>query len=157
LSGAWAFAVAAWRRPGVEAICLDLQDRHGQSPILLLWRLWALETKRTVGPETLAAAIDAAHLWEAEILQPLRALRQALAATGAPVAEAARIAARRRVLDAELEAERALVDTLAALDAPQETSAGAMEEPRLAALIELAAAWRPPAPSSMLERLAEAL
>ena len=43
MTSAWAFAVAAWRRPGVEATCLELQDAHGQLPALLLWRLWTLE------------------------------------------------------------------------------------------------------------------
>jgi uncharacterized protein (TIGR02444 family) len=157
LTSAWAFAVAAWGRPGVEAICLDLQNIHGQLPVLLLWRLWTLEANRPVAPESLAAAIETAHDWEAEILGPLRVLRRGLAASGAPIPDQARATVRRRVLDAELEAEHALIDALEAFGAPAKTSAGRTAASRLEAMLELAGAWRSPAPSVALARLIEAL
>lgn len=153
MTSAWTFAVAAWDRPRVEAICLELQDVHGQSPALLLWRWWTLAESRAVGPEELTKAVQIARDWEGEVLRPLRALRQQLAAPFASLADAARGRVRRRVLEAELEAEHALVDALQALGPSERTGA----TPRLQAMIELAEAWRPPAPSATLARLVEAL
>ena len=157
MTSAWAFAVAAWRRPGVEATCLELQDAHGQLPALLLWRLWTLEANHPVAPESLAAAIAAAREWDARVLGPLRVLRRRLAVSGAPIADKARAAVRRRVLDAELEAEHALIDALEALETPSEASARQGAESPLEALVELAGAWRSPPPSTALARLIEAL
>jgi uncharacterized protein (TIGR02444 family) len=153
LTSAWVFAVAAWRRPAVEAICLDLQDVHGQSPALLLWRGWTLTENRVVGPACLANAVEIARDWEGETLRPLRALRRRLTAPSESVADAAREAVRRRILEAELEAEHALIDALEALETPV---AGGGER-RLEAMIALAEAWRPPAPAAALARLVEAL
>ncbi len=66
---------------------------------------------------------------------------------------AARTALRRKLLDAELEAENSLIDTLEAL-APERVVGPA---PQLPALVALAQAWRPPAPVPALDRLIEAL
>jgi uncharacterized protein (TIGR02444 family) len=152
LTTAWAFAVAAWERPGVEAICLELQDIDGQCPALLLWRLWTLRDARAVDPDILDKALHAARHWEDEVLRPLRAVRRQLAARfAAPYA--ARTALRRKLLDAELEAEHSLIDTLEAL-APERVVGPA---PQLPALVALAQAWRPPAPVPALDRLIEAL
>jgi uncharacterized protein (TIGR02444 family) len=161
LTSAWAFAVAAWGQPGVEAICLELQDVHGQLPALLLWRLWTLEANRPVDPESLAAAIRAARDWEAAVLRPLRRIRRRLA-SGAPIArrhigDQAWETVRRRVRDAELEAEHALFDALEVLESPTGTSTGEAAASHLEGIMALAGAWRPPAPSSALARLIEAL
>ena len=154
MTSAWAFAVAAWRRPGVEAICLELQDDHGQSPALLLWRAWTLEENRGAGREILAKAVQIARAWEDDVVGDLRALRRRLAKPSAALAEAGREAVRRRVLEAELEAEHALLDALAALAAP---TVGEGRITRIDALVDLAQAWRPPAPVAALGRLCEAL
>jgi uncharacterized protein (TIGR02444 family) len=152
LTSAWAFAAAAWGKPGVEAACLDLQNIHGQCPALLLWRCWTLGEKRDVGPQTLAKAVELAREWDGGIVRPLRALRQRLAA--ASDAGAALAAVRRRILEAELEAEHALFDALEAMEASAAATSGT---PPLRALADLAEAWRPPAPSALLARLIEAL
>jgi uncharacterized protein (TIGR02444 family) len=150
---AWAFAAAAWGSPGVEAICLELQDVDGQCPALLLWRLWTLKDARAVDPDTLDKALHAARSWEDEVLAPLRAVRRRLAARSGLTPEAARTALRRKLLDAELEAEHALIDTLEAL-APERLASPTSPLP---ALVALAQAWRPPAPVAALARLIEAL
>ena len=154
MTTAWAFAVAAWKRPGVEAICLELQDIHGQSPALLLWRCRTLEESRAVDPKSLAEAVQIAREWEGEALRPLRALSRRLTSTPASLAKAARAAVRRRVLDAELEAEHALLDALEVLETPGVASG---DIARLQAIIDLAEAWRPPAPVAALARLGQAL
>jgi hypothetical protein len=71
---------------------------------------------------------------------------------------------RRRILEAESEAEHALLDILEALsrsDSPHDVLAnqGAEDDklPLLAAMAAIAEAWLPPAPSTTLARLVEAL
>jgi uncharacterized protein (TIGR02444 family) len=149
LISAWTFSVAAWKRPGVEATCLELQNVHGQCPALLLWRCWTLEEKRAVGPEQLTMAVAIARGWDSDVVRPLRAIRERLKRDGA-----ARATVRRRILDAELEAEHALLDALEAVESP---AAPRGESAPLQALIDLAEAWRPPAPSIALARLVAAL
>jgi hypothetical protein len=61
------------------------------------------------------------------------------------------------VLEAELEAEHALIDALEALETPPGTSPGGVSASRLEAMVDLAAAWRSPAPALALARLVEAL
>lgn len=36
----WQFAIHTYARPGMEALCLELQDRQGVDVALLLWCLW---------------------------------------------------------------------------------------------------------------------
>jgi uncharacterized protein (TIGR02444 family) len=153
LTSAWAFAVAAWKRPGVEATCLELQDVHGQCAALLLWRLWTLMDARAVDLDTLDKALHAARHWEDEVLRPLRAVRRQPAAPLELPPYAAQAALRRKLLDAELKAEHALIDTLEAL-APKRVVG---QTPPLPALVALAQAWRPPAPVEALDRLIAAL
>ena len=145
MTTAWEYAVAAWRRPGVEAVCLELQDIHGQCPALLLWRAWALDEGRALGPARLATAVEVARAWEDGALRPLRAVRDRLAAHAG---------VRRKVLEAELEAEHALLDALGALAAP---GAPGGESPPVRALADLAQAWRPSAPPAALAALVETL
>jgi uncharacterized protein (TIGR02444 family) len=156
LTSAWAFAVDAWARPGVEAICLDLQNTHDQLPALLLWRCWTLVEDRPVDAGHLAKAVEIARTWESEVLGPLRALRQRLATTET-IADVARASLRRRILEAELEAEHALLDALETLEIPKGPAWGAAADSRLEAMTRLAGLWRPPAPSAALGRLVEAL
>lgn len=149
---AWAFALEAWRRPGVERLCLDLQDRHGQCVALLLWRLWAAGANRRVAPDALAAAVAAAKAWEGEVVGPLRRVRRTLKSPSVPVDAAALASLRESLSTAEVAAERCLTETLERL-APE---AAAVPVPPLEALVELARAWGDPPPEEALARLAAA-
>ena len=143
---AWDFAVAAWKRPAIEAVCLELQTQHGQSAALILWRLWALAQRRPVAAETLAQAVAAARDWELNVLAPLRATRGYLRSRpAAPEIEDLH----QRVLGAELAAERILLDALEALTP---TSQGPVEA-SLPALVGAAEAWRSPPAQALLARL----
>jgi uncharacterized protein (TIGR02444 family) len=151
---AWDFALAAWRRPGVEPLCLRLQADHGQCLPLLLWRLWVANEGRTVSPATLTAAIALCREWDAEVVGPLRAIRDGLKGDSDLMPPASRLAMRKTVLAAELEAERLMLDALERL----ETTLAASNCPdRLSALVEMAEAWRPPAPTALLASLGRAL
>jgi uncharacterized protein (TIGR02444 family) len=153
---AWDFAVATWTRPGVDALCLALQDVHGQSVALLLWGLWTARRGAAEAPD-LAGAVRLARDWEAQILSPLRAVRRRLAGPSWP-ADGVAADLRRQLLAAELTAERALIEALEAL-APAAAGHGAdrpAPESGAARLIALAALWGPPVPAAPLGALAAA-
>ncbi|THD77420.1 MAG: TIGR02444 family protein [Phenylobacterium sp.] len=144
----WEWALSAYGQPGVPEACLRLQDEFGQNSSLLLWAVWA-----EVGdPALLARAAEAARAWEATALGPLRKVRRALKPAAPPVADAAREGLREDVKNAELRAERVLMETLASLSGDHRGGAHA-----LAALQGASAAWGPRAPDEALAALAAAL
>ncbi len=148
---AWDFATAFWGRPGMQALCLELQDAHRQCVALLLWRLWTIDQKRRISLEILARAIDVATAWNGEVLIPLRAVRIGL--TPHPwLGHTASHSVRDRIQTAELAAERVLLNALELLaPAPGEV----MEKP-LEAMKTMIEAWGPPAPATLLARLVAA-
>jgi len=146
---AWEFAVAAWRRPDVEALCLELQSIHGQSPPLLLWGLWLVSQGRTPALAVSEKAVDLARDWERQVVEPLRDVRDRLKAPDGPGPPAARLLLRQSVLKVELEAERLLLESLESLET---TPTPAPRDP-LTALLDLAQAWRSPAPRTLLAKL----
>ena len=97
----WDWAVSAYGRPGVAEACLDMQDTYGQNVPLLLWAIWR-------GGD-IWDAVDAATMWEAEIIGPLRYARRNLKRYGAFEG------LRDRIKVSELEAERALMEALEGL------------------------------------------
>lgn len=109
-----------WSRPGVRDALLDLQDRLGQNPPLLLWALW-LDAHGRDGDVDAAVALT--RRW-APAVEPLRAARRAMKAPAPPIDDAGRDALRRRVQTLELEAERLLMTALQdfARDGPAATS-----------------------------------
>ena len=153
MSDAWSWALAAWSRPGVEAVCLDLQNRHGQCPPLLLWRLWALEAGRSVPDDVPASASRLTRSWHDMVVDPLRAARRALATANDGVDDVGRLALRGKVRIAELAAERLLIDALESLVGDL---VGA-QEPAVDALLALTAAWGAVPPVDRLVALIDAV
>jgi uncharacterized protein (TIGR02444 family) len=149
LSDAWTWSSSAWTRPGVEAICLDLQNRYGQCPPLLLWRLWTLQTGRPVTAEALNTAVTVTRAWNATTVDPLRAARRGLATTTVGIDDDGRLALRAQVRVAELAAERLLIGALERLAPEGADQAGSAAD----ALLELAAAWGADAPIERLQDL----
>ena len=45
----WDWAVEAYGRPGVDGLCIEAQDQHGQSVPYLLWAAWLDAEGRRVG------------------------------------------------------------------------------------------------------------
>lgn len=104
----WRFALALYARPNVAAALLSLQDRAGLNVNLMLFALWlgAVQHRR-LDPAALAiATVTIAPLGE-PIVEPLRALRRQMPASGDIRA------LRRRVAALELAAERAVLARLA--------------------------------------------
>ena len=97
----WHFSLAVYGRPGVDAVCLDLQDRLGADVNLLLFVLWAGAVCGVRLPATELERLSAeAGAWQRSVVAPLRGVRRHLKG----VADAQ--AFRQRIKDAELESER---------------------------------------------------
>ena len=114
----WDWAVQGYARPGVEALCLELQDEHGQCVSFLLWGAWAGAEGRQIDAEALAEAALLARDWETTVLRPLRSARRALKTVRRGLPNADQAALKARVQAEELAAERLLLEAL-------ETKAGA--------------------------------
>lgn len=108
----WSFSLDFYARPGVAETCLELQDRHGLDVNLVLYCCWRGDIL-TQGQ--LQAAIALTAPWRAEIVQPLRVLRRRLKPGFPPFPEAGVQGLRKRIADAELEAERLQQQALDAL------------------------------------------
>ncbi len=80
VSAFWDYSISLYRRPRVQAVCLDLQRRHGLDVNLLLFACWLSSRGVKIDQATLARAQDAVAAWQAEVVRPLRALRRRLAA-----------------------------------------------------------------------------
>jgi uncharacterized protein (TIGR02444 family) len=148
----WERASRAYESAEVERLCLELQDAHGQCVSYLLWATWAGEQGRAINAELADQAAELARDWEASVLKPLRAVRRRLKSGVAGISDAAREAARERLKDEEIAAERLLLDSLEAM-----TPAAGRQTGDLAESLRIAqAAWAAPAPDTTLFQLAEA-
>jgi uncharacterized protein (TIGR02444 family) len=102
-SALWDFALAAYTRPGVALMCLDLQDRHGANVMLMLHLCHCASSGRVIG-DVAAEQARMAPL-EAHLVSPLRRARRVLSATAAALGSDALRDAGKRVQRAELAAE----------------------------------------------------
>ncbi|CAN5382122.1 TIGR02444 family protein [soil metagenome] len=151
--GLWDWSLAAYAAPGVEAICLQLQDVNGQNVPLLLWAAWCAGSGRRPDVDTLEAACDTARAWQTAAIAPLRAVRRTLKGKILDIDEAARLAVREQVKAVELAAERGLLNDLEALAPP----ASARPRPALDGLAEAARVWDGVVPRAALSSLATQL
>lgn len=109
----WAFATRLYAAPGVSTACLAVQEAHGVDVPLVLAAAWAGFARRGRLDAVALAALDAdiAPLRRAVIL-PLRGARRWLKPQAAQ--DPGLAALRGRIQAVELDAERALLDRLAA-------------------------------------------
>ncbi len=116
----WNFSLETYAGDGVAGACLDLQGRRGCDVNVLLFCCWLGASGRpTLTAERLRAILKVSDVWQAEIVKPLRQVRQLL--KDKPWTETLPEtvdAARRRVAEAELAAEHAEQLKLASLHAP---------------------------------------
>ncbi|MEG0861982.1 MAG: TIGR02444 family protein [Pseudomonas sp.] len=105
----WNFALNLYARPGVEAACLQWQDQGGDV-CLLLCAAW-LKARSVVPSEQRVQALrELAGVWQADVVKPLRSLRQQWRTAAAQDAQLASL--REQVKGLELEAERILLGRL---------------------------------------------
>ena len=149
--GLWDWANAAYARPGVEALCLELQDQHGHCVSYLLWAIWAAREGRALDEAALSEAVSLARDWEAKAIRPLRLARRALKAPRPGIDAEGQATLREQIKAQELMAERLLLDALEKLT----PAPGGPPRDVAAALGEAARAWGP-APSALIEALSDA-
>lgn len=106
--GFWAFSVDVYKRPGVEAAALNLQDEQGFDVNLVLWCLWLGSEGRIAG-KVLQTALTIVDQWNEAVTHKVRPLRRSI--QGVAGAETVY----RKLLDAELECERLIQTRLDAL------------------------------------------
>ena len=111
----WDWSLTVYARPGVAGACLALQERHGVDVNLLLFAVWAGSAGRVLEPAAMRAAIDRVRRWQAEIVQPLRALRRRMKGDAHGLDPALASTVRARIAAAELDAEHAEQIALAGL------------------------------------------
>lgn len=141
MAGLWDYACALYARPGVQAACLDMQDRLGLDVTLLLACCWAAERGAApLAPALLRELVACTRPWAAEVTAPLRALRRGLAAGPAEMPLASRQHLRGQVQAVELEAERIALDLIAPMLeglAPAGAPSSAVARANLAAYLDL--------------------
>ncbi len=76
----WSYSIELYRRPGVEAACLELQRRHGLDVNLVLLCCWQASCGGRLDRALLGRAGETVAGWQAEVVRPLRALRRRLKA-----------------------------------------------------------------------------
>jgi uncharacterized protein (TIGR02444 family) len=104
----WNFSLEVYSGEAVARSCIELQDRHGVDVNILLFCCWIGASGRgRLQAEELRRLTGKVGPWQRDIVMPLRAARRRLAAgENLPIApEEAAAALRRRVADAEMEAE----------------------------------------------------
>jgi len=108
----WEFSIATYRRPGVEAACLALQDNLGADVNILMYSCW----HGALAPQELQALLAAVAPWQSDIVGNLRAVRRALKPMLAELGDLGEDAGalRRKVAALELEAEKLQQAVLAA-------------------------------------------
>ncbi|SFS80646.1 TIGR02444 family protein [Brevundimonas viscosa] len=149
----WDWSLRAWRAPGVETACLDLQDAQGQNIPLLLWAAWTAVTGRSLAEDDIEAACDTARVWHETVIVPLRGVRRALKTRVPDLGDEDREAVRAQVQAVEIDAERRLLAALEALAPPPVGPA----KPALPALVAVSRAWSSVTPRTALTLLAERL
>lgn len=104
----WEFSLTIYRRDGVPALCLDLQDRRGADVNILLFAAWAGAACGVRLDAAALARLDTAVApWREGVVRPLRAVRRRVKG------EDDGLHARMKAI--ELEAERIEQDRLFAL------------------------------------------
>lgn len=153
----WSWAVAAYGAPGVAEQCLDLQDAHDQNVPLLLWAAWAA-TQGGVSDVMASLAAGMARTWSEEVIVPLRRVRRRLKQPLSDEDTGARLALREQAKAMELQAEKVLLEQLAALSgAGDRRSDDLMPAVMLDALLKVASAWSEDYPAEKLARLTQTL
>jgi uncharacterized protein (TIGR02444 family) len=74
----WDFSVCVYARPGVEEICIRLQDDwHADIPVLL-FALWRGRQGRVISNSGFLDIAGAVSVWQRDVIAPIRQLRRRL-------------------------------------------------------------------------------
>ncbi len=129
----WQYSLSRYRLNGVEALCLEAQDRHGVDVNLLLLAGWLGERGWRLEPAQLAELERAVEPWREAVVLPLRSLRRQW--RGMPD----RAALREGLKALELRAEGQLQDMLWQCSRRQRYAAGGSTGVNLRLVLDAAA------------------
>lgn len=145
----WDWATEVYDRPGVAALCLQLQDQFAQNVPYLLWAAWSGASEDAL----LAKAIALCQAWDLTALKPLRQVRRALKAEPPLMEASGQAALRQQIKAAELAAEQLMLQALASLASPTD----GVEVDRRLILRHAAQAWNALEAATELDQLAAKL
>jgi uncharacterized protein (TIGR02444 family) len=137
----WSFSVEFYGRPGVAPACLALQDRFGCDVNLVLFALWAARCETHLEAAEFERLDAAVKPWRTRVVEPIRGLRRSLKSETLAVSPESAETCRKKLLDAELAAERAAQELLArtlSLKDPEDDSNRDLAQANLSAYL----AWR---------------
>lgn len=128
----WTYSLRVYGGEGVSTACIALQDRHGLDVNLILYCLWIGQdgggVLRTADFDRLVAV---SADWNAGVIRRLRAARLAIKDGFDALPEDLRDRFRKRILEIEIDGERAEQLLLApALDRPRKAALGADDRAR---------------------------
>ena len=117
----WDFSLATYKRPGVQAACLNLQDNIGADVNLLLYCCW----RGAMEKGEMAALTAELAPWQADVVGRLRTVRRIMKPMVKALAEQSEEAAklRKKVAGVELEAEKLQQSMMMCFAAGHETTA----------------------------------
>ena len=101
----WRYSLAVYRRPGVEAALLALQDRCGSDTNLLLYACWLASRGQALDQRRWRQTMAAVAHFQVEAIQPLRRARRAVKAAGAELPSGWAAELRQRLGRLELDLE----------------------------------------------------
>lgn len=71
----WNYSSQLWTLPGVEKVCLELQNEHQADVNILLYCCWLGDQKRSINSDHIPVLLDALESW-LTIIKPLRESRK---------------------------------------------------------------------------------
>jgi len=75
----WDFSLAVYRKPGVSAACLQLQDEAGADVNLLLFFCWLATVRDTpLDDADICGVVARTEAWRDHVVRPLREVRRRL-------------------------------------------------------------------------------
>lgn len=116
----WEFALWLYAQPEVAIQCVKVQDDYGIDVVRLLWLAWLDWRAQAPSTQAVAASIPMCAHWQAQVVQPLRAVRRQLKLPQSPFTRETVDPLRTQVKAVELEAERLLLVQLEGLITPEE-------------------------------------
>jgi uncharacterized protein (TIGR02444 family) len=126
-SALWRFALAFYRRPGVDDACLQLQDETGADVNVLLYLLFLAAQGRGVRAEDVSRIVEHVAVWRDAVVVPLRELRRKLNQPLGAFTVAVTAEFRNEVKRTELAAERIQLEALERLIAPDASPPAAID------------------------------
>ena len=118
------FALQLYARPGMEALCLSLQDEHDADVNMLLFLCWRGHTGHRITQQELNVAVGLSRRWSESVTAPLRDIRRWMKQQAEAREDPAFSGLREGIKHLELEAELYQLQRLAALDEGRDAAHG---------------------------------